>query len=152
MTLRPLGPKVTLTALASVSMPWSIRSRASVPSRISLAAMIIFPSARLGSGGGALDDAHDVGFLHHHQLFTIDFDLGARPFAEQHAIAGFDVERVHFPVFPAGPWPGGDDLAFHRLLLGRVGDDDPARRFFFLVDAPHEHAVVQRPEFHQNLP
>src|SRR6266478_7072775 len=82
-TLRPLGPKVTLTASVSMSMPCSIRSRASVPSLISLAAMIVFLSARLCSGGGALDNAHDVGFLHDHQFLAIEANLVARPLPEQ---------------------------------------------------------------------
>ena len=54
----------------------------------------------------AFDDAHDVGFLHDQQFFAIDLDFGARPFAEQDAVAGLDVE--------------GDDLAVvHRARRGR---------------------------------
>ncbi len=41
-TLRPFGPSVTLTALASVFTPFSILLRASSPKRTSLAAMIKF--------------------------------------------------------------------------------------------------------------
>ena len=48
MTLRPLGPSVTLTALARMSTPRSILSRASEEKRTSLAA-ICFQS--LGNGG-----------------------------------------------------------------------------------------------------
>src|SRR6266446_2112821 len=150
-TLRPLGPKVTLTASVSMSMPCSIRSRASVPSLISLAAMIVFLSARLCSGGGALEEAHDVGLLHDHQFFAVDLDLGARPFPEQHAVAGLDVERLHLPVVPAGTRPDSDDLAFHRLFLSGVGNDDPARRLRLLLHPSEQHPVVQRSEFHENL-
>ena len=39
-TLRPFGPSVTFTALARMSTPRSIRSRASVENRTSLAAMV----------------------------------------------------------------------------------------------------------------
>src|SRR5271165_4016182 len=42
-TLRPLGPSVTLTALARTSMPRSMRSRASCENLTSLAAMTIPP-------------------------------------------------------------------------------------------------------------
>src|SRR5882724_10394915 len=111
-----------------MSMPCSIRSRASVPSLMSLAAIIVFLSACLCSGGAALEEAHDVGLLHDHQLLAIDLDLGARPLPEQHAVAGLDVERLHLPVFPAGTRPDSDDFAFHRLFLGGVGNDDSARR------------------------
>ena len=41
MTLRPFGPSVTRTALARISTPRSILSRASVEKRTSLAAMLV---------------------------------------------------------------------------------------------------------------
>src|SRR6266478_3439342 len=150
-TSRTICAPIFSNLSVSTSIPCSIRSRASVPSLISLAAMIAFLSARLCSGGAALEEAHDVGLLHDHQFFAVDLDLGARPFPEQHAVAGLDVERLHLPVFPAGPRPDSDDLAFHRLFLGGVRNDDPSRRFRLLLDTPHEHAIVQRSEFHENL-
>src|SRR5438876_3806832 len=116
-----------------MSMPCSIRSRASVPSRMSLAAMIVFLSARLCRCGAAVEEAHDVGLLHDHQLLAVDLDLGARPFSEQHAVAGLDLERVQLAVVTAGTRPDSDDVAFHRLFLGGVGNDDPARRLCFLL-------------------
>src|ERR1700740_1650077 len=106
-----------------MSMPCSMRSGASVPSRMFLAAMIVLPSALLRSGGTALDEAHDVGLLHDHQLLTVDLDFCARPLAEKHAVAGLDVERVHLSVFATGTRPDGNDFAFHRLFLGSVGND-----------------------------
>src|SRR6516165_6645814 len=145
-TLRPLGPRVTRTASVSMSMPCSMRSRASVPSRMSLAAMIVLPSALLRSGRAALDEAHDVGLLHDHQLLAIELDFSTRPLAEQYAVAGFDVERVHLSVFATGTRPDRNDFPLHRLFLRGVGDDDPARRLRLLLDPPDEHAVVQRSE------
>ena len=53
-----------------------------------------------------------------------------------------------------GKWSGteikldGEDLALHRLLLGGVGDDDPALGLLLLLDPPDGDAVVQRPELH----
>src|SRR3546814_3931630 len=80
-TLRPLGPRVTLTASARMSTPRSILPRASAPKRTSLAAMFCFSlnsdgylQWRLKSGGlllggrAAFDDAHDVGLLHDQEL------------------------------------------------------------------------------------
>src|SRR6187401_1916428 len=77
MTLRPFGPSVILTALARMSTPRSMRSRASAENLTSLADMILAPfvidaprvGVRQASGGGpfgrlALDHPHDVGFLH----------------------------------------------------------------------------------------
>ena len=75
------------------------------------------------SGSG--DDAQDVAFLHDDQLFAVDLDLGARPFAEQDLVAGFDLERMNLALLIAGAGADGDDFAFLRLFLGRIGDDDP---------------------------
>src|ERR1700726_273969 len=131
-----------------MSMPCSIRSRASVPSRISLAAIIVVLSACLCSGGAAFEEAHDVGLLHDHQFFAVDLDLGARPFPEQHAVAGLDVELMHLAVVPAGTRPDSDDLAFHRLFLSGVGNDDPARCLRLRLHPSDQHTVMQWSEIH----
>src|SRR3954449_3730772 len=96
-TLRPLGPRVTFTALARMSMPCSIFARASVENLSSLAAIchvsLGYPSAGSGGlGGGAalLEHAHDVRLLHDQQLLVVDLDLGAGPLAEQHPVADLD--------------------------------------------------------------
>src|SRR3546814_1938958 len=81
----------------------------------------------MGSG----DDAEDVRFLHDQQLFAVDLDFGARPFAKQDAVAGLDVERGDFAIVGAGARPDRDDFAFLRLFLGGVGNDDAAGRLFF---------------------
>src|SRR5580704_3435047 len=112
-TLRPFGPRVTRTALARMSIPRSILSRASTENLTSLAA-ILSPFKKLvmlphagndrfvhddGSSGGlalhlGLDQhPHNVALFHYEVLDAIDFDLGARPFAEQDAVADLDVDR-----------------------------------------------------------
>ena len=96
----------------------------------------------------AFDDAHDVGLLHDEELLAVDLDLGARPLAEQDAVAGLDVERDELAGFVAGARADGDDLAFLRLLLGGVGNDDAAGGLLFGLDAANDHAVVQGTEFH----
>src|SRR5215207_6227423 len=106
-------------------------------------------SGRLpGRGGGAFDDAHDVGFLHDQEILAVDADFGSGPLAEQHAVTGLHVERLHLAVLVAGAGPGGDDLALLGLLLGGVRDDDATLRLLFRIDAPNNDAVVQRTEFH----
>src|SRR5574338_411458 len=67
-TLRPLGPSVTLTALARMSTPRNMRARASPPNLTSFAAIVC---------ASLLDDAHDVGLFHDQQVFPVDLDLGA---------------------------------------------------------------------------
>src|ERR1700761_556135 len=143
-TLRPFGPSVTLTASARMSMPRSMRWRASPLKRTSLAAIVQIPlgyfeidwigsdrpfgkgSGRLLHGGGTFDDSHDVAFLHDQVLDAVELDLGARPLAEQDAVAGLDVERHERTLLVAGARPNGHNFAFHRLFLGGVGNDDAA--------------------------
>src|SRR5260221_12967290 len=114
---------------------------------------VSFALSRFLLGGGAtLDHAHDVGFLHDDEVLAIELDLGARPLAEEHAVAGLDVERVKRAVLAARPRTDGDDLAFHRLFLGGVGNDDAARRLLILLDAADQDAVLQWTKFHRTSP
>src|SRR4029079_1966603 len=76
-TLRPLGPSVTLTALARMSTPRSIRSRASPANLTSLAAILVYSSGNFLRGGALLEHPHDVGFFHDNQLFALELALGA---------------------------------------------------------------------------
>src|SRR5579885_569891 len=195
-TLRPLGPRVTFTALARMSTPRSMRSRASTENLTSFAAIVSFPSvfavtlrseprerraskgdrdcgchpsrrvrrARtfrmtvcalrrlLPGGGAAFDDAHDVGLLHDQELFAVDLDLGARPFAEQDDVTDLEVDRNELAVFIAAAGADGDDLALARLLLGGVGDDDAAGGLFLGIDTLDDDAVVKRTELHGSPP
>src|SRR6516165_1977529 len=118
-TLRPFGPSVTLTALARISTPRSIRSRASVENLTSLAAIsdsfLCFPgwlglagrSGGLAARRGRLDDAHHVGLLHDQVFLTVDLDLGAGPLAEQDAVARLEVERDQLAGLVAGTGADG---------------------------------------------
>src|SRR5579863_1843725 len=148
-TLRPLGPSVTLTALARMSMPRNRLSRASPSNLTSLAAM--FPLLWLSGllrGGGPVEDAHDVGFLHDHQVFAVELDLGSRPLPEQHAVAGLQLHRLDLAGLVARTGADGDDFALHRLFLGGIGDEDPAGGFRFRLDAADQDAVLQWTQFH----
>src|SRR5208283_4261787 len=119
MTLRPLGPSVTLTALFRTSTPRSILSRASVENRTSFAAMVfqflVFEMGLEMASGGlllgravVLDLAHDVGLLHDQELLAVDLDFGPRPFAEQDLVACLEFERLNLAALVAGPGAYGD--------------------------------------------
>src|SRR5215468_11148877 len=137
-TLRPSGPSVTLTALARMSTPRSMRSRASTENLTSLAAItrkllkLERPlsieglravsttsrkpphASRSAARFGArlfLDHPHDVALLHDEQLLPIDLHLGARPLAKQHLVASLDVEGDDLAGFVARARAGSDDLA-----------------------------------------
>src|SRR6478672_12261850 len=96
-TLRPLGPSVTRTALASMSTPRNILSRAFTPNFTSLAAILVLHyvyATALGSlltGDGLFDHAHDVALFHDQIFHPVDLDLRARPFAKQHAVTNLEV-------------------------------------------------------------
>src|ERR1700678_4167311 len=133
-TLRPLGPSVTFTALLRMSTPRSILSRASTPNLTSLLAMMcslkcwgIRRLSGLLLGGGKIgENAHDVALLHDQQLLAVELDLGAGPFAEQHAVADLEVDRDQLAGFVAATRADCRDFALRGLLLGAVRDDDAA--------------------------
>src|ERR1700733_1633410 len=162
-TLRPLGPSVTFTASARTSTPRSMRLRASAPKRTSLLAMYNYSffcraadrrleawglGGLLGGGRLALNDTHDVALLHDEELLAIKLDLCAGPLAEQDAVAGLDVEGDDLAGLVTRARADGDDFAFHRLLLGGVGDDDAATGLFFGRDAADDYTVVKGTKLH----
>src|SRR5271165_6057488 len=153
-TLRPLGPRVTLTALARMLTPRSMRSRASVEKYTSLAAMVSALSFRLGCSGtggsrrASDQDAQDVAFLHDQQIFAFQLDLAAGPLAEQDAVAFLQVERMDLAILIAGAGADGEDFAFLRLFLRGVGDDDAPLGLLFFLDAADEDAVAKRTKRH----
>ena len=53
-----------------------------------------------------------------------DFDLGPRPFPEQHPVTGLYIDRNKLAGLVAAARPNGYDFALRRLFLGGVGDDD----------------------------
>src|SRR5690606_11607014 len=116
-TLRPFGPSVTFTALARMLTPRIILSRASVENFTSLAAIFrrSFGLSRRTVGRRSADHAHDVGFLHDQEILAIELDLGAAPLAEQHAVAGLDVEGDNLAAFVAGAGAHGLDDTLGRL-------------------------------------
>ena len=70
------------------------------------------------------------------------FTSGARPFAEQHPIARFEIDRKELAGFVTAARTNGDDLAFLRLFLGGVGNDDPALRLLFAFKTAKDDAVM----------
>ena len=90
------------------------------------------------AGGGAFKHAQDVALLHDEELFAVNLDFGAGPLAEQHAIAGFHIERLHLALFIAGTRSRRDDLALLRLLLSRVRNNNAAGRALVLFNAAYD--------------
>ena len=93
-------------------------------------------------------DAHDVGLLHDQEILAVDLDLGARPLAEQHAVADLEVDRDELAGLVAAAGADGDDFALRGLFLGGVGNDDAAGGLLLGIDALDDDAVVKRAELH----
>src|ERR1700704_2745422 len=152
-TLRPLGPRVTLTALARMFTPSTMRARASPPKMTSFAAMSsISDSVVQGDArsrvGLLLDDSEEVFFAHHQQFVAVDLDGLAAVFAEQDAIAHLDVQGDEIALVIALARADGQDFTLVRLLGGVVGNDDARGGLGFLLQALDDHAIVQRTKFH----
>src|SRR5580704_12037911 len=92
--------------------------------------------------GLLLDDAEDFFFAHDEEVFAVELDLCARVLAEEDVIAGLDVEGEGLAFVVGLALADGDDLAFLRLLLGGVGDDDAAADGLALFDAADQDAVM----------
>src|SRR5690606_31226174 len=129
-TLRPLGPRVTFTAFASVCTPRRMRSWASRSYRIALAAMVPL----------LFHHSEEVALSEDQMLFTVDLDLGPPVLREEDAVARLHLQRAHLPIVEDRAVSDSDDLSFDRFLLGRIRNDDPALRLLFFLHTLDEKA------------
>src|SRR5581483_5176266 len=95
---------------------------------------------------------HNVALFHDEVLDIIDFDLGARPFGEQDAVANLDVDRDELAALVAAAGSNGDDLALLGLFLSGVGNNDATSGLRLGIDSLDDDAVVKRTKFHVSLP
>src|ERR1017187_9004311 len=144
-TLRPFGPRVTLTASASLLTPWRMRWRASSPYEIVFAAMCVSAPSLL------LDDGQHFVLAEDQMLFVIDLDLGAGVLADEDPVALLDVQRELLAILVDLALADGDDLGLHGLLFGGVGDDDPPLFVLGRLHPLHEDPVIQRSNLHSFL-
>src|SRR3546814_11177025 len=93
----------------------------------------LFPYTTLFRSASA-DDAEDVALFHDEQVLAIDLHFGARPLAEQNAVARLHVQRGHLAIFAARARAYGDDFAFLRLFLRGIGNEDAACGLLFGFD------------------
>src|SRR5229473_846097 len=69
-------------------------------------------------GGNVGENAHDVALLHDQELLAVELDLGARPFAEQHAVTDLEVDRDQLACFVTAARADRRDFALRGLFLG----------------------------------
>src|SRR5437867_1965760 len=154
-TLRPRGPRVTLTALARTSTPSRMACRACSLKSNCLAAMLPpygefeSPPRRrdlLGLG----ENPENVVLAQNHVFGALDLDVGPAVLADQHAIALLHLDGDALAVLGHAAGAHRHHLALLRLLLGGVGNDDAAALRLQFLDAANQDAVGERPDVHRS--
>src|SRR5690606_32325684 len=140
-TLRPFGPRVTLTASARASTPLRSFARAST-SNISSFAAICRVSWNSG-GWGSAELGEDVRGLDDHDLVAIDRERRPAVLPVEHLVADLEVDRHPLPLLePARA--DRDHAALGRLLLGGVGDVEPPAHLLGLITRHDHDAMLER--------
>src|SRR3954469_23061454 len=154
-TLRPFGPRVTLTVSASRSTPRCNESRASewncriFDIRFLSRGRPGSPPDRRAAPGrqrmGVLlvDDREDIAGRQDEVLLGAQLDLGAAVLREDDGVAFLDVHRRALAVFEAAR-AYGEDLALLGLLLGGVRDHNAGRRRLLGLQHLNDDAVFER--------
>src|SRR5580765_6944852 len=113
------------------------------------ASLLEWGRAPLNWDSGPLnDDSENLFFANDHVLAVFDPHLGPGVLADEDPIAGLHLELDPFAAVVQTACSDGDDNAFHRLLLGCVGDDEAALRRLLGLHPLDQYAVVQRFHFH----
>src|SRR5205807_1370535 len=107
--------------------------------------------SKFAGGLCAFDDAHDVFLAHHEELVALHLHGLPGVLAEQHSVAGLDVERDQLARVILLALAHGDDLALVGLFGGGVRDDDSTCGPALLFDALDDHTVMQRTDFHDEI-
>src|SRR5919197_3618051 len=172
-TYRPFGPRVTLTASARMLTPRSSERRASSLNFNSLCAIrtpsllrLELQRAGLGRRPSALRGFHScgsarqllllgllragrgdlgehIGLAQDQHLVGPELDLRPAVLGEDDLVALRDFHRDEVALVVPGARPRGEDAAALRLLLGGVGEDDPADGRFLVFEDLDDQAVSQ---------
>jgi hypothetical protein len=70
------------------------------------------------------------------------------PTFEQHSIARLEIDSDELAGFITRARTNGNDLAFLRLFLGGVGNDDSGLRLLFAFKAANDDPVMEWLKFH----
>src|SRR6185503_5747543 len=96
-----------------------------------------------GSAPGSGDDSEDVVLAHDQVLVADVLDLGAGVRTEEDPVTDLDAEGRALAVVEQLAVADRDDLAFLRLLLRALREEDASRGALLGFDALDEHAVSQ---------
>ena len=93
-----------------------------------------------------LDDREDVLLADDEELLLVDLELGAGVLRVKDLLALLDVDLLTLAVIEDPTRSDRKDRALRGLLLGSVGQDDPALGDFFARAGPDDDAVAERPK------
>src|SRR5215469_13262539 len=141
-TLRPLGPRVALTASAIRSMPFVSERRASSSNTSCFAIEIILPF-RIDQSELA-NDSQDVIFFEHEVLFVIELELSTTILGEQDAVALAHINGGALAIVEQAARADSNHSTFLGFLFGSVGNDDAAFGNFLFGGSFDDHAVADR--------
>src|SRR5215212_10767482 len=135
-TLRPLGPRVALTAFATVFIPFLSLRRASSEKTSCLAAIFYTPELTFNHG-------QNVAFAQDKHFLAIHLYLGAGILCIQHLIPNLYFHGDAFTLFITFAGSRRQDLAFLRFLFSGFGKDNPSSSNFILLDRFNDHASAK---------
>src|SRR5258708_20629461 len=141
-TLRPLGPRVALTASAIRSMPFLSDGRASSSNTSGFAIEIILPF-RIDQSELA-NDGQDVIFFEHEVLFIIELELSTTVLGEQDAVALAHINGGTIAIVKQAAGADSNHSTLLGLLLVIVGNHDSTLGNFFFGGCFDDHAVPHR--------
>src|ERR1022692_3068132 len=148
MTLRPLGPRVTLTASASWFTPRRIACREASEYTICFAIVLSSLARFLCRYRLCVQNSEDFVLTHNQVLFSIQLDIAAGVLAEQDAVADLNVEGHNLAVFEALAFAYGCNFAFLGFLFRGIGDVQTTLHLFLLLDPFDHDAVIERTNLH----
>src|ERR1043165_9119600 len=139
-TLRPLGPRVAVTAFASFWTPFKSVCRADSSNTNCFAAILFLVIKSLE----LFDHGQDVVRVQDLVLFAIQLDFSAAVFADQDAVTLFDFEWDFLPAVVGFAGSEGDNDTFGWLLFRGIGNDDSALFGFLLFGGFYQNSIAQR--------
>src|SRR5919198_1359392 len=148
-TLRPLGPRVTLTADARVLTPFRMAFLPSWSNLMIFAAMCAYPPFQFFSISRLLfDHAEDVVLTHDEVILAVELDLRAGILAEEHLVADLHVERENLAVFGHLSLADGYHFPLLGFFLGGIGNVDSPRGLGLFLDPLDDDTVLHRSQIH----
>src|SRR6185312_10546677 len=144
--LRPFGPSVAFTALASILIPLSMRCRASSLNLTSFAVIVVILELFEFNHG------HDVFLPHDHEVLSLDPHLGSTVFAEEDLVANLEIAGTYMSIFKNLTLADRHYLSAIGLFGCRIGNRNAAGRGTILFQALHHDTVMERTNLHSSAP